>query len=152
VKRVPFRRAPYRTSNTVGNFTARTPREISFLRGWFLGAPGDLAVTLESSARPGVIPLRDLRIRLRSGRTAAVAAWEGSTMGADGTPPDPGRKGSRTLDGCRKRGDVRRTGPVMDRIPDRAFLASFRDAPACGRGTGGVAMLNPRLLSDIPSG
>jgi hypothetical protein len=40
----------------------------------------------------------------------------------------------------------------MDCIPDRAFLASLRDAPACGWGTGGVAMLNPRLLSDIPSG
>jgi hypothetical protein len=51
-----------------------------------------------------------------------------------------------------ERGYARRAGPVMDRIPDRAFLASFRDAPACGRGTGGVAMLNPRLLSDIPSG
>ena len=40
----------------------------------------------------------------------------------------------------------------MDRIPDRAFLASFRDAPVCGWGTGGVAMLNPRLRSGKPSG
>jgi hypothetical protein len=30
-------------------------REISFLRGWFLGALGDYAVTWESSARPGVV-------------------------------------------------------------------------------------------------
>ena len=41
---------------------------------------------------------------------------------------------------------------VMDRCPDRAFLASFRDVPACGRETGGVAMLNPRLRSGKPSG
>ena len=40
----------------------------------------------------------------------------------------------------------------MDCIPDRAFLASFRDALACGRGTGGVAVLNPRLRSGKPSG
>jgi hypothetical protein len=105
-------------------------------KGACFGCPDKLRVTV-----PGRAFLASFRDAPACGRGTGGVAVLNPRLRSD---IPPGWEAGKLWFGC--------SDKLRVTVPGRAFLASFRDAPACGRGTGGVAVLNPRLRSDIPPG